>query len=90
MKQSSFPSRASNERSQTATKIYSEDRCAERRLSIAKIAPFALGDDGRIARAVDFPDAERRIVSTLRYSSADDCIRTTSHTRMFTAALTGE
>jgi hypothetical protein len=45
-----------NERSQTATKIFSEDRPAARRLSIVKIASSALDHERCIARASEFPD----------------------------------
>jgi hypothetical protein len=45
-----------NERSQTATKIFSEDRPAARRLSIVKIASSALDQDRCIARAEECPD----------------------------------
>jgi hypothetical protein len=61
-----------NERSQTATKIFWEDRPAPGRLSIVKIAPFALDHHRGIARAAEFPDRERRCVCQLE----DDSFRT--------------
>jgi hypothetical protein len=45
-----------NERSQSAAKIFSEDRPRHCALLIAKIAPFTLGNDHCIAHAAGFPD----------------------------------
>jgi hypothetical protein len=50
-----LPSRATTTL-ETATKIFSEDRPRTRRLSIVKIASFALDPDRCIARAPEFPD----------------------------------
>jgi hypothetical protein len=61
VKQSSLPSRV-NKRSETATKIFSEDRARAGRLSTVKMACYALDPDHCIARAVEFPDWERRFI----------------------------
>jgi hypothetical protein len=78
-----------NERSQTATKIFSEDRLPARRLSIVKIASSALDHDHCIALAAEFPDRERRIVRRCVAQREDDPLRTKSHTRVFTAVFIG-
>jgi hypothetical protein len=70
------------ERPQTATKIFSEDRPPARRLSIVKIASSPLDHDRCIARAVEFPDQERRVIRR--------SFRTKSLTRVFTPVVTGE
>ena len=79
-----------NERLQTATKIFSEERPPARRLSIVKIASSALDHDRSIALAAEFPDRERRIVRRCVSRREDDSLRTKSHTRVFTAVLIGE
>jgi hypothetical protein len=72
-------------RSQTATKIFSEDRPAAGRLSIVKIAPSALDHHRGIARATECPDKERRCVR----QREDDFLRTKLHTRVFVAVFIG-
>jgi hypothetical protein len=81
-------------RSQTATKIFSEDRpahvaCQSRR-SCAKIVPLRSRMRGCIVSAVAFPDRDRRIVHRHVSQCEDDLVRTKSHARVFTAAFIGE
>jgi hypothetical protein len=59
-------------------------------LSIAKIAPFPLGSDGCIAPAAECPDRNNAPFVAALGHRENDSFRTKSHTRMFTAALTGE
>jgi hypothetical protein len=60
-----------------------------RRLSIVKIASFALDPDRCLARAPEFPDGERRMVRRCVSQHEDDVFRTKSHTCTFTAVFIG-
>jgi hypothetical protein len=81
VKQSSLPSRAST-RSQTATKIFSEDRPLHVDVNREDRA-FALGNDRCMARAAEFPDRGRRIVRRCVSQREEEFFRTKSPTRVF-------
>jgi hypothetical protein len=81
---------AVNERSQTATKIFSEDRPPARRLSIAKIALLRSAMIAARARAAEFPDRERRLIRRCVSQREDDFFRTKLLMRVFTPVFNGE
>jgi hypothetical protein len=74
-------------RSQTATKIFSDDRPPARRLSIVEIAPFALSNDRCIASAAELSDRGRHIARRCVSQREGDSFRTKSHTSVFAAVF---
>jgi len=91
VKQSPLPSRASNKRSQTTTKIFSDDRLPHAACQswdrACEIGPFALGNDRCIAPAAESPDRERCIVRRCVAQREDDFFRAKLRMRVFTVAF---